>query len=189
MNKNCPNCGLEMPEEASFCLNCFTENIGIADDFDDLKSTVPIKSEKCKKLKNSSLKPPVIRSIAGTLAAVMILLIFAQSFRKAPNGIELEHSSGNAAIQNTLDDTISSFVTETESQKDGGFLENIIDNIFDKNKEEKTTGSQTEPDIEDTATTAPHTTLPNERNNSKHNKKADDYHNSAAYDNSTCFGA
>lgn len=27
MNKICPNCKAPVPEEANFCLNCFTDNI------------------------------------------------------------------------------------------------------------------------------------------------------------------
>lgn len=166
LNKRCPNCGKEMPEEAFFCLSCFTENIGITDDFDDLKAVVPIDSvaipAKGKRLKILYLKPSVIRSIAGTLAAIIVLLIFAQSFKKMPRAIESEFVADDGIAQS--DDANTDYNNVTSPSKIG-LLDNILDTVFGKG--DKPTEDESESVTSEYAgTTASQTTLPADNSDS-----------------------
>lgn len=78
MSKQCPKCGNQLPDEASFCLVCFNDDVDAGCNTQELDGIIT-KSEKRSRKSPLLILKQKRRNIAKTAVILFVLLIFAVS--------------------------------------------------------------------------------------------------------------
>lgn len=135
MAKNCPNCGDKMPEEATFCLNCFNENI----DEDGIGQPIINKSKKHFK---NFYKSASFRRNTNIIAASLILALllgfigkFSVALKAADDNFISEGDIHNEAKAPENSDNIDGIFDTSPFSTDISETEQLPVGISDDNSE------------------------------------------------------
>lgn len=144
MKKNCPNCNKKLPEEATFCLHCFT----------NLSETQTVAMVAPKKPFNKKVLCRIL-VVAAFLAVVAVVVFFLKESVSKPSSVTddttvvtetqtvpVTDNSGEAVtdedgkqVFDTITVTKTQAVTTTEKQ-------GLLDKIFNNEPKEENTSSQ-----------------------------------------------
>lgn len=119
MDRICPNCGKELPEEASFCLFCFTDITKSTPAADVNKCDTPAETQHAKKVKISKKTASRV-GFAAAFFFIALISVFAMKNAIADNSLK-QQSDGTTVITETsavaVTDEAGSAVTDEAGEQ------------------------------------------------------------------------